>query len=473
MSDKLNIFLIVLILSGFIIPILVYDIYVAHSNIVSCKFESNTVNVGSSINYLCYGVYNLTQGDNLFIIPLPGTGNIISSYISFINVQTPIVYVNLNGTVPPNSQNVLQLYIPSNAYNINIYGVLQGISSNNQYPFNSSITGGNFPLYCSPSCIYNQGLIINQSGSYQLIVNSGYGGGGVNYKIYGSYNLPNPIYRIFVGGLEIFSGQISDTRTIPIPINKSSTVSINVDGYPNAQVLFYIEQKCSLTGGFWNCSASVDPLNSSRSLIVCTTNVQSTCSLSNINIEIPFNVEYSKYLRDAENIEISVNGVRVNADTRGLYNLVPYFVIYNINQGDNLVQISYRVPYIIPKAQVQTGVCLIYPPSITVYKLSTQLPVNTTISIKNTGNVPIQVSIYPSSIKANVYPSDTVIQPGSTVDILVSIEEGNNGYIIIEGCSATPYKLPVSVEYMSSIVSPLIMIIGLLVLIGLIVVRKV
>jgi hypothetical protein len=474
MKERFGTILLALLILGFILPVAVYNIYILHTFTVSCNYESKTVNVGSSINYLCYGVYNLTQGDNIFTIPLPGIGDIISSYVSFINVQTPTVNINISGTVSPNSQQVQQISIPSNAYNINIYGVLQGIPVNNQYPYNASITGGNIPLYCSPSCIYNRGLIINQSGSYQLIINSGYGGGGVNYNIYGSYNLPNPTYTIYVNGINVFSGQISSSQTIPIPVNQSSTVDIKVNGYPNAQVLFYIEQKCSLTGGFWNCTASVNPLNSSQTLIVCTTNVYSTCQLSDIDIEIPFSTEYSKYLSNAQNLEISVNGVIVNANTQGLSNPTPYFVIYNLNQGNNIVQLSFTVPYIIPQAQTQVGVCLIYPPSITIYRLLQQAPTNTTIYIKNTGNAPIQVTISPSPLlNAYVYPSSLVIQPGETANVSVTIISGGDGYLRIQGCSSIPYDLPVSVKIVSYNLLTLVVIVsGIILLILFLTMRR-
>ncbi|MGC9133493.1 MAG: hypothetical protein ACP5GJ_03795 [Nanopusillaceae archaeon] len=460
MKGRFGIILLALLILGFVLPIVVYNVFVLHSFTISCSYESKTVNVGSSVNYLCYDVYNLTQGDNIFTIPLPGAGNILSSYISFINVQTPTININLSGTIPSNSQQVQQISIPSNAYNINIYGILQGIPVNNQYPFNASITGGNIPLYCSPSCIYNQGLIINQSGSYQLVINSGYGGGGVNYDIYGSYNLPNPTYTISVNGVNVFSGQIASTQSIPIPINQTSTVNINVNGYSNAQALFYIEQKCSLTGGFWNCSASVNPQNLSQSLVVCTTNVYSTCSLSNINIEVPFSSDYSKYLSNAQNLEISVNGVIVNANTQGLSNSAPYFIIYNLDQGNNIVQLSFTLPYIVPQAQTQVGVCLIYPPSITIYRLLNQASVSTTIYIKNTGNAPIQVTISPSvSLNANIQPSSLVIQPGETANTTVTIT-GGNGYLEIQGCSEIPYDLPVSVQVISSSFIVLIIIVA-------------
>ncbi len=475
MKNKLAIILIILLALGFILPIVVYNVFVLHSFTISCSYESDTVNVGSSVNYLCYDVYNLTQGDNLFTIPLPGTGNIISSYISFVNIQTPIININLSGIVPQNSQQVQQISIPSNAYNINIYGVLQGIQANGQYPFNASITGGNIPLYCSPSCIYNQGLIINQSGSYQLVISSGYGGGGVNYKIYGSYDLPNPTYTISVNGLNVFSGQITSTQNIPIPINQSSTVDINVNGYPNAQALFYIEQKCSVTGGFWNCSASINPQNISQSLIVCTADVYSTCSLSNINIEVPFSTDYSKYLSNAQNLEISVNGVITNANTQGLSNPAPYFIINSLNQGNNIVQLSFTLPYIVPQAQTQVGVCIIYPPSITIYKFLNQSSVGTTIYIKNTGSAPIQVTITPSpSLNVNIQPSNVVIQPGETSNITVAVNSGGTGYLEIQGCSTIPYDLPVSVQVISSqFITLIILAAGILALILLLFSKKI
>jgi hypothetical protein len=434
---------------GFALPFIFINTIALHSFNVQCSFLSNRVNVGSQIQYQCYGVYPLFSGDNMFVISLPGTGNIQTAYISFVNVTKPTYYINISGQVPPNSQVTQQISIPSTATNILIYGSLQGIPSNGQYPSGASITGGNYPLYCSPTCIYNSGLIINSTGNYVLTISSGTGGGGVNYYIYGSYNLPYPTVNILLNGMLIQSLTLSSSQIISLPINSSSTVDIQVNGQPNANVLFNIVQNCFLGGGSWSCKEYMNPQNSSESILDCTTQVTSNCNLNNINIQVPINIPQAKYFSQAVQTNVYVNGVQVNADTSGLTSVVPYFVIYSLNQGTNTIEVKSILPFILPGAQQSIGSCQLSATSIDIQTLSGQ-PVNYTLYIKNVGNSPIQVQItVPTAISdvVSVSPDTILINPDQTVGISIYIKRPVSGYISIAGCSFEQINIPISLSY--------------------------
>ena len=466
MKVKIEHILISLLLLGFILPIVVVNISSIHSFNIQCSFLTNSVNVGSAIQYQCYGKYPLSSGDNIFTISLPGTGNIQTAYLSFVNVTTPIYYINISGYVSPNSQITQQVSIPSTATNVLIYGSLQGIQSNGQYPSGASITGGNYPLYCSPTCIYNSGLIINSTGNYVLTISSGTGGGGVNYAIYGSYNLPYPTVNILLNGMLIQSLTLSSSQIISLPINSSSTVDIQVNGQPNANVLFNIVQNCFLGGGNWSCKEYMNPQNSSESILDCTTQVTSNCNLNNINIQVPISIPQAKYFSQAVQTNVYVNGVQVNADTSGLTSVAPYFIIYSLNQGTNTIEVKSILPFILPGAQQSIGSCQLSATSINIQTLSGQ-PVNYTLYIKNVGNSPIQIQITVPSALANIVsvsPQSALINPGQTIGINIYIKAPTSGEIYISGCSYESIAIPVSVSYTNPYIILIVLAAGLIAL---------
>ena len=425
MKIKLEYILVSLLILGFVLPIVIANTLSLHSFNIQCSFLTNSINVGSEIQYQCYGTYPLSSGDNLFTISLPGVGNIQTSYISFINITKPIYNINLSGYISPNSQITQQISVPSTATNILIYGSLQGVQSNGQYPTGASITGGNYPLYCGPTCIYNSGLIINSTGNYVLTISSGTGGGGVNYDIYGSYNLPYPTVNILLNGISIQSLTLSSSQVITLPINSSSTLDIQVNGQPNANVLFDIVQNCFLGGGNWTCSEYTNPQNSSQSILDCNTQVTSNCNLNNINIQVPISIPQSKYFSQAIQTNIYVNGVQVSADTSGLTSVAPYFVISSLNQGSNNIEVKSIFPFILPGAQQSLGSCQLSATSVDIQTLSSQ-PINYTLYIKNVGNSPIQVQIVvPAALSKtiSVSPQSILINPDQTANISIYITQ--------------------------------------------------
>ncbi|MGC9133454.1 MAG: hypothetical protein ACP5GJ_03590 [Nanopusillaceae archaeon] len=466
MRVKIEYILVSLLLLGFILPIIVVNISSLHSFNIQCSFLANSVNVGSEIQYQCYGTYPLSSGDNIFTISLPGIGNIQTSYLSFVNVTEPIYNINISGYVSPNSQITQQVSIPSTATNILIYGSLQGIQSNGQYPSGASITGGNYPLYCSPTCIYNSRLIINSTGNYVLTISSGTGGGGVNYDIYGSYNLPYPTANILLNGMLIQSLTLSSSQIISLPVNSLSTVDVQVNGQPNANVLFNIIQNCFLGGGNWSCSEYTNPQNSSESILDCTTQVTSNCNLNNINIQVPISIPQVKYFSQAVQTNVYVNGVQVSADTSGLTSVAPYFVIYSLNQGTNNIEIKSILPFILSGAQTAIGSCQLSATSIDIQTLSGQ-PVNYTLYIKNVGNSPIQIQIaVPVSLSRSisVSPQSTLIDPGQTIGINIYIKGPISGEIYINGCSYESITMPISVSYTNPYIILIVLAAGLIVL---------
>ncbi len=445
MVNRLSYIFAIALLLGFILPLIITNRFETSLVTVSCNFASNSTTLGGRVDYVCYGQYSVSSGENDFVISLVGT-NVVESYLTFTDVSTPTETVSINGVLASGYNVSHIISIPSNAKDVSIYGYIQGIPQNNVYPSYPSITGGNYPLICGIDCVYNSSLIIDEPGDYVLNVYGGSGGLGIVYNITGSYILTPPLTTVEVNNQVIFNNTVGEVETINLPnLQKLNIISIDVNGNPNFEVLFGITVRCSVTGGDWSCIAYSQGVN--ESVVSCIANINSDCDLPGVSVTVPFNSEYSQYATDAQNISVELNGKAVSIDTSEFKSATPYIVVSGLSYGTNTLDVTFTLPYIIPEVQQAVGSCVISPMAIEAYTSS--FPLNTTILIKNIGISPINVVVtVPSNISSivNVSPTSIVISPQEVAALSVAIKGEVVGDISISGCSAETINIPIEVR---------------------------
>jgi len=445
MVKRLSYIFAIALLLGFILPLIVVNRFMTSLVTVSCSFASNSTTLGGRVDYVCYGKYNVSSSENTFVIQLVGT-NVVESYLSFTDVRTPIETIFISGIMAANSSRSVLISIPSNARDVSIYGYIWGIPQDGVYPSYPSITGGNYPLVCGVGCVYNSSLIIDRPGDYLLRISSGTGGFGIKYNITGSYTLAPPLTTVTLNNKIIFNDTVGEIKIVNLSnLQRLNVINIHVDGKPNFNVLFRITVRCSVKGGDWKCVAYSRGVN--ESVISCTTIVKTDCELPGVSVVIPFNNEFSKYTTDARDIDVRLNGKSISIDTGRFRSITPYVIVTGLSYGDNTLDVTFTLPYIIPEAQQAIGSCIISPTAIKTY--TSNFPLNTTLLIKNIGLSSINVVIKVPSEMSNlieISPTSVVIRPQEIATVNVIIKDEVVGNISISGCAVETVNIPIEVR---------------------------
>ena len=455
---KVSYILAFFIMFGFLIPLFIINKYMLSLVTIKCNFTSNRVTVGGRVDYTCYGKYSVSPGINTFIMELPGTKNIVESYISFTDVSLPTKKVNITGVLASGNTVTHIISIPSNAKDVKISAYIKGIPNGTIYPSGPYIHGGNYPLDCGVNCIYNSGVIIDRPGDYVLTVFGGNGGTGVEYGIYGSYTLTPPQVTVTINDQVIYNNTVSSIGTVNlVNLRKENIININVNGEPNFNVLFRTTVRCGISGGTWNCLAYTTGV--SNSTIACSTNLLSDCDLNGVIVEAPFDTPYAKYVSDAKDIQVRLNGKAVSIDESAFKSATPEIVFSGLSEGTNTLDVTFTLPYVIPEAQKAFGSCAISPLSISASTF--RYPHNFTLTIRNIGTSTIMIDILvPSylSDKIDVIPSKLVIQPQESKNVIIQVNSTVSGNITIEGCSYKSIYIPINIR---KAIEPVYIIIGI------------
>lgn len=437
---------------------------------VPCKWMSNKVLFGGRVDYYCYLSITPSSGTHSYYLYYPGNvTNLKYAKIGIFDVQTPIEYINITGSLPPDTTERISVTIPEGAYDIAIYGTIIGRDIDGDFPDYPYIKGGNYDLLCDIECKYNKGLIIDKPGTYTLEVYSGRGGYGIDYIISGSYKLPSPSLEITYDDnilLSISNVNYVIVQDVTDKIDKpSGYLIISIEGKPQFRLVFESKMTCSLTGSEWNCNAYYER-GTNQSTIICIREIISTCNFKGIIAEIPLDLPgpYYHYFTEASDATLEVATKIIDVQPGSLSVLIS-----DMPQGQYYIKLLFTVPYLVPEARESHGQCVFERTHIEVYGEPGKTG-SFTFSIYNIGDTDILVRMEPSDEIAeylSITPYQQIIPAKSskpfTIDIaLPEVPTEIAGYIIVQGCAEQPVKIPVRistiyvklwfVEYLPSII---------------------
>mgnify|MGYP001770649513 CR=1 FL=1 len=455
MNEKL---LSMLVLSITLISVFLFIVYtpsITTQQTVPCKWLSDKIIFGGRADYYCYLSFSPeSSGTYAYYLAYPGNiTNLKYAKIGVYDVQTPIDYVNISGSLPPNQINRISLTIPEGAYDIVIYGEIIGKSINNIYPNNPYIKGGNYDLTCGIQCKYNKGVIIDRPGTYTLEIYSGTDGNGIDYRITGSYKLPSPSLLVTYDTKEILNiSNVNYVFTTDITneiTSRAGYLTFEISGKPKFRIVFESTMTCSLYGGEWSCKAFYQK-GTNKTTILCERSITSTCNFEGLLAEIPLDLPgvYSKYFSSATNAELDVLGKIINVQPGSLS-----VVVAGLPEGSYYIKLSFELPYLIPEAKEVFGKCIIDKTRIEAIGQPGQSG-STTISIYNMGDESILVRLEPSDNivdYVSIRPIEQVISPKSsgtyTLYIkLPELQQSINGYIKVYGCAEQPIQINVQLS---------------------------
>jgi len=415
--EKVFLFGLVLILFG---TIILWGQPTARATItVPCKFASTDVLFGGRVLAICHYEYTPTgPGTESFALQLPGISDIKYAYISLIDVTTPTKTVDISGSLPPESTTTHLVVVPEEAYNIAIYGEIIGKGVDSDYPDQPYIKGGTKDLVCGLDCKYAKDVIIDSPGSFTLEVFSGYHGAGIDYRIYGSYNLPYPSVTISLNDKTLATiPEVTSERTIYFAdkiTQKNNVIYVKIDGQPNFKIQIHTEQYCQFTGTDWDC-IFVKSKYEKGTLAICSRKLKATCDFEGVNLRIP--ITDLKYKESASgNLKVSVASQQFEVDPSSTE-----IVLHSLPEGEYVLTVTYNIPYVVPEAVEAAGVCAIDRYKIT-FAGAPGKEGTAVFTIYNIGDEDILVRIeIPEDIRnyIEIEPSEVVIPAGGSYTFAV------------------------------------------------------